>query len=317
MQDRSVGRCPPNIRKPLSNKGFKLCAGCHGGPCGVAVPLEEPSRTPSNEHLGRSIGRLRPNLFHAVHHGALVGGGEVGVALGHGDRLVPQNILDRVQFPAGHHPLRRKRVPQIVEMQVVQAGTRESLPETVLKPSQPTARSVGENEIRSRRPRIVAKEIDHGRIHRDVARLPVLRVPDDDEARIKVQVVPLEVAYLPRAHSRMERHSDYRSEVRSKAGHHKPVTLLARQIPQARIVLGEEPDTFHRTLVEQIPVDRAVEHMTQPAHDSVDRSGLACLALASLPVLELRTRNLADGSVAEFADPELDSVALGLGRLEQ
>ena len=49
------------------------------------------------------------------------------------------------------------------------------------------------------------------------------------------------------------------------------------KIAQTRIVLGQELDSPHWTLVEQFPLDRAVEHVTQPAQDPVYGRGLACL----------------------------------------
>lgn len=161
------------------------------------------------------------------------------------------------------------------------------------------------------------KEIDDGRIHRDVSRLTVLRVSDDDEARVEVQIVPLQAPDLAGAHPGMERHSYYRSEVGRDPGLHEQVALLARQIPQPRIILGQEPDALHRALVQKFPIDSAVEHVPEPAHDPVDRGGLARLALPGLPVLELRPRDLADGPATKFADPELNPVALGVDRLQQ
>ena len=128
----------------------------------------------------------------------------------------------------------------------------------MLNPSQPAARSVSEYEFRSRRSGKVAKQIDDSRIHRNVPRLSVLRVSDDDEPRGEVEIIPLKTADFPGAHPGMERHSDYRAKMRCDAGFHKSVALLTQKIPKTRVVLWQELDSLHRALVEQFPVDRAI-----------------------------------------------------------
>jgi hypothetical protein len=49
--------------------------------------------------------------------------------------------------------------------------------------------------------RPVAKECDDSRVHWDVSGLAVLRITDDQEARVEVQIAPLKIADLSTAHA--------------------------------------------------------------------------------------------------------------------
>ena len=58
----------------------------------------------------------------------------MGVPLRHRDRLMPQDVTQKIQVPRCHDPLRGECVPEVVEVQIGEPGTlacvRESLTDT-------------------------------------------------------------------------------------------------------------------------------------------------------------------------------------------
>jgi hypothetical protein len=55
--------------------------------------------------FARRFRGLRPYLVHPFVSGLQAIDGRTGISLYHGYGLVAQNVFERVQFPAGHHPL--------------------------------------------------------------------------------------------------------------------------------------------------------------------------------------------------------------------
>jgi hypothetical protein len=66
--------------------------------------------------------------------------------------------------------------------------------------------------------RPVAKECDDSRVHWDVSGLAVLRITDDQEARVEVQIAPLKIADLSTAHAGVKGDRYDGSQMRSSAG---------------------------------------------------------------------------------------------------
>src|SRR6266508_4998474 len=67
-------------------------------------------------------GRHSGEPFEALHPGPEMLRGEVGVAHGHRDVRVPQDLLQVVEVPASHHEVTREGVPQVVEAEPRDAG---------------------------------------------------------------------------------------------------------------------------------------------------------------------------------------------------
>ena len=72
-------------------EAIQLCAN-GGGLCDAAMPPNESARIlGAGLHNGLNRG-LCPDLFHPIHHGALVGGRKVRITLGHRDGFMTKNV---------------------------------------------------------------------------------------------------------------------------------------------------------------------------------------------------------------------------------
>jgi len=73
-----------------------------------------------NAGLGQGGGAalIFPDVIHPINSCPLERGAQMSIALGHENRLVAQNLLKRIELAAGHHPMRREGMSQVMEVQV-------------------------------------------------------------------------------------------------------------------------------------------------------------------------------------------------------
>src|SRR5215469_15970543 len=107
--------------------------------------------------------------------------------------------------------------------------------------------------------RPVAKQFDDSRIHRDVARLPILGISDRYPTCVEIQISPLQIPNLASAHPGVKGDRYNCAYVWCDASLNQTFALLEREVAEPRIVLMQESEPLHRTLIEALPVDCAVE----------------------------------------------------------
>src|SRR4051812_41534814 len=104
----------------------------------------------------------------------------MGIALCHNDGFVPEGFLQEIQVASGHNPLRGEGVPQIVKMEIAESRTVARVFESIPHTFELRAVCGCEYQIRIRVTRIVGKQIDNGGISRNMPRLSILTVPNEN-----------------------------------------------------------------------------------------------------------------------------------------